>query len=477
MKEDLKKANTAAGAAAVLGGGAGNAGKLTVLNSFGCEVDDVDLGDEPLDWEFHPTTISLGSAVGRYKLAAMVMNPVVVMCIALLVLCAAAVMQATLGYGREKAISVARFPGILYVPYLFLLQGTSLVAAQVVFDPSRYPTMVAVLSYVTLALCLLSPVLLYTAVLRHVKREAELFPDPAIVGNPEAGEPGKRANSSVYKFAFGTDIWVSRQSYFAEKYGNCFENVKPTCLWYILCELAVILCLSLLSGWQPTSVGSCNTRNIFITILLVLFFVATVVKRPFLAAMDNLIAITLSVLMASAVLGMTIAIAAESSKDSALYAISSVCLLVSALMVMVKCVWDFGIYAMDVLISRRSRAREQARCQEKELIQNDLELELVSDVGLSPKHSNALSDLPYSPVQSSSVLMVNSDASGSPSPAHAAEGVIKLQEIEPPTPRERASLSSSRHSAPPSTEHTTVLDLSAWRKRRESEHTRVRVWV
>ena len=412
MRQDLKKANTAAGAAAVLGGGAGNAGKLAVLNGFGCEMDDVDVGEEPLDWEFHPTTMSLGGAAGGYKLAAMVMNPVIVVCIGLLVLCAAAVVQTTQGYGREKAISVTRFPGILYIPYLFLLQGTSLVAAQVVFDPSRYPTMVAVLSYVTLALCLLSPVLLYTTVLRHVKREAELFPDPAIVGNPETGEPGKRANSAVYKFAFGTDIWVSRQSYFAEKYGNCFENVKPTCLWYILCELAVILCLSLLSGWQPTSVGSCNTRNIVITILLLLFFAATVVKRPFLSAMDNLISIVLSLLLASAVLGMTIAIATESPKDSALYTISGVCLFVSALMVMVKCVWDFGIYAMDVVISRRSDARQQARSQDT-VLKNDLELELVSDLALSPQHSNELADLPYfqTYVQSSSALMGNTTAS------------------------------------------------------------------
>ena len=419
MKEDLKKANTAAGAAAVLGGGAGNVGKLAVLNSFGCQMDDVDVGDEPLDWEFHPTTMSLGSAVGRYKLAAMVMNPVVVVCIGLLVLCAAAVMQATQGYGREKAISVTRFPGILYIPYLFLLQGTSLVAAQVVFDPSRYPTMVAVLSYVTLALCLLSPVLLYTNVLRHVKREAELFPDPAIVGNPATGEPGKRANSAVYKFAFGTDIWVSRQSYFAEKYGNCFESVKPTCLWYILCELAVILCLSLLSGWKPSSVTSCNIRNIFITILLVLFFVATVVKRPFLSAMDNLIAVVLSLLLASAVLGVTIAIAAESSKDSALYAISSVCLLVSALMVMVKCLWDFGIYVMDLLISRRSGAREQARSQDT-VLKNDFELELA----LSPQNSDPLSDLPYSAqtcVQPSSALMEHAEASYTPSFPEASQ--------------------------------------------------------
>ena len=415
VKEDLKKANTAAGAAAVLGGGAGNAGKLAVLNGFGCQMDDVDVGEDPLDWEFHPTTISLGSAVGRYKLAAMVMNPVVVMCIGLLVLCAAAAMQATLGFGREKAISVTRFPGILYIPYLFLLQGTSLVAAQVVFDPSRYPTMVAVLSYVTLALCLLSPVLLYTNVLRHVKREAELFPDPAIVGNPATGEPGKRANSAVYKFAFGTDIWVSRQSYFAEKYGNCFENVKPTCLWYILCELAVILCLSLLSGWKPSSVSSCNIRNIVIAVLMVLFFVATVVKRPFLAAMDNLIAITLSVLMALAVLGMTIAIAAESSKDSALYAISSVCLLVSALLLMVKCLWDFGIYVMDVLISRRSRAREQARYAQyvpkEDYPDVDMDTELVSELTTNPQH-----DATDSGLRKSAVLMNYSEASEPGSP-------------------------------------------------------------
>ena len=361
-KETIEVSSTVASSAAVAGGAAGNAGKLAVLNSFGCEMDDVDLGDETLDWEFHPLMFAMGSAHGKYKVAAMVMNPLLIMVVGMIAVGVSLATQHTLHYAKERALGLARFPGVLYVPYLFLLQGTSLVSTQVVFDASRYSAGVVVMAAAVLGVCLVSPALLYFTVLRHVERNAELFPDPAITGNPMTGEQGARAHSKLYKFAFGLDIWVSRESgHFAERYGICFENLRPGCLWYIVSELLCILCLSLLSGWKPTTKTACDTRNFSIAVMLTAFFLAAAIKRPFIAPLDNLVAIIMGFSMAMAVILMSIAITTETQKDAAIYTISMWCLLVSALLIMVKCVWDFVMYSADVCMSRRTGARELAR--------------------------------------------------------------------------------------------------------------------
>ena len=346
---------------ASVGGAAGNAGKLTVLNSFGCEMDDVDVGDEKLDWEFHPLVFPMGTSRGKYKVAAMVMNPLLIFCIGLIALAVSGVTQMTLGYNKERSLGLARFPGVLYVPYLFLLQGTSLVSTQVVFDASRHSGGVVVFAAVVLAACLASPAALYFFVLRKVTLNAELFPDPAIYGNPGTDEKGPRANSLLYKFAFGRDIWVSRDSYFSERYGICFENLRPGCLWYIVAELLCILLLSLLSGWKPTTKTACSTRNFSIAAMLTVFFLAAAIKRPFIAPMDNFVAIVMSCCMALAVIGMSIAIHAEMPKESGLYGFCVFLLLSAAFMIMAKCIWDFVLYTMDICIARRSGARCLAR--------------------------------------------------------------------------------------------------------------------
>ena len=50
----------------------------------------------------------------------------------------------------------------------------------------------------------------YFFVLRKVTLNAELFPDPAIYGNPGTDDPDPRANSLLYTtLLFVRDIWVS----------------------------------------------------------------------------------------------------------------------------------------------------------------------------------------------------------------------------------------------------------------------------
>ena len=364
-KADIKTVTDVAGAAALL---TGNAGKLALVKNFGCLMDDVDLGDDPLDWEFHPTQAAFGSTRGKFFFAALVLNPILVAGFALVALAVALVIKFCLGCDTDKALGGARAPGVVYLVHIFLLQGTSLVAAQVCFAPARYDAGVIVLSWVLLVACVASPVAVYYVVLRRVPLKSVVMQDPAIYGDPATGKPGKRQDSGWYKFFFGTAIWVSDTGYFSEKYGAVFENLRGGCLWYVTAESLVILCLSLLSAFKPASLAACNIRNFTIVFLLLAFFVACLVKRPFISPMDNLIAAILSFLMAVAVLTMAVAIAAEAEKDMWLYIIAKWSLFLSAQLMIAKAVWDLFQYGVDIYMQRRSSARQLARDREPDLV-------------------------------------------------------------------------------------------------------------
>ena len=359
-KKSLKSTTDVAAAAAL---GTANGGKLAVLKNFGCVVDDVDLGDDPLDWEFHPTQAAFGSTRGKYFFAALVLNPLLVIGFGLIACAVAYVMKLFMGSSTSRAFGDARAPGVVYLLHIFLLQGTSLVAAQVCFAPGKHSVGVVVLSWFVLIGCVASPAVVYFGVLRRVPVHSELVGDPAIYGDGlgEETKPGKRANARWYKFLFGTAIWVSKEGYFAEQYGVVFENLRADCLWYVTAESGVILSLSLLSAIKPSSLTTCDLRNFTIAAILVAFFLACLLKRPYIAPVDNCIAIMLSFLMAAAVVAMSLAIALEVSKSSGLYTIAKWCLLLSAMLMIAKVVWDIAQYIADVVVSRRSTARELAR--------------------------------------------------------------------------------------------------------------------
>ena len=359
-----KRLTVSADVAGVASVGTANGGKLLVLKHFNCLVQEIDLGEEkPLDWQFHPTRVAIGSALEKYFFGALVFNPLLVVGFALIACAVAYAMKLLMGSPTPRAFGDARTPGVVYLMHIFLLQGTSLVAAQVCFAPGKHSSGVIVLSWFVLAACVASPAVVYFGVLRRVPVHSEVVGDPAIYGEGEGeeGKSGKRANARWYKFLFGTEVWVSKQGYFAEQYGMVYESLRAGCLWYITAESAVILSLSLMSAFKPASLTTCDFRNFSIAVILVAFFLACLLKRPFIAPVDNCIAIALSFFMAAAVVAMSLALATESSKDSWLYFVSEWALFVAALVMTAKALWDLVQYMADVAVSRRSTARELAR--------------------------------------------------------------------------------------------------------------------
>eukprot|EP00662_Eupelagonemidae_sp_cell21_P037504 gene37504-22668_t len=91
---------------------------------------------------FSPTGVALGEHRQRYFLGAVVMNLVIVAAFVAVLAVAVAVQRHGFGTTTSKAAGNVKCPGLTYLPLMFLLQGTSLCAANLAFRPSRAPSAV-----------------------------------------------------------------------------------------------------------------------------------------------------------------------------------------------------------------------------------------------------------------------------------------------------------------------------------------------
>eukprot|EP01063_Lacrimia_lanifica_P008995 TRINITY_DN16043_c0_g4_i2.p1 TRINITY_DN16043_c0_g4~~TRINITY_DN16043_c0_g4_i2.p1 ORF type:complete len:1198 (+),score=301.63 TRINITY_DN16043_c0_g4_i2:34-3627(+) len=365
----------AAGAALMSGGSVGSVGRLAVLKNFACEMDDVDLNVTALDFEFHPSGVAIGGGAHRYLLGAAIMNPVIVAGVVVALFLVSTLFHYYYGYPWERALGNARAYGLAYIPYLFLLQGTSLVGMQLaLYSDAPHETFVGAAS---LAACYGSPLWLYHQIIRRVRVKCVCIPDPVLYPDDplvktmlltaQGGEVDMRRYTgwvrTAYRFAYGETIWVNQgeNSYFAEKHGAIYESLKDGKQWFCLAEIAVMLLLSGFSAWKPRKKAECNARNTLIVVFLLWFLVLVARHRPYAAPMDNTFSFVLALFMFVACTFMTISIWVEADPEGWLFGASFWLLLLSAVFLMIKCVWDFGSYSFDIWIGRRFGARDLAR--------------------------------------------------------------------------------------------------------------------
>ena len=351
---------TASSTAAITGTGA--AGRLAVLKNFGCEVDDVDLSEgEPLDWEFHPTGVALGNSTRKYMKGALVMNPVLLIALLLLLSVISAVLHSCMHVPMKQAFGNARTPGLLYIPYLFLLQGTSLVSARMAFYPSDEAAGVVFGAWVMLVACVTSPALLYFFLLRKVKTEAYQIADPVLYPRddiPTKLYSGRKA--TLYKFVYGDKVWVSgnAEGCFVERFGAVFECYREGYVTFPVVELSLMNFLSILSAWRPSDSTQCNIRNTFVCLMFFAFLAVLCFLRPYSSIFDNGMAMLLAACMFFAVLLMTIGLWVGAASTTTWFVFAANLLLISAFLLLIKALWDLFSYGMDIWLGRKSGARQ-----------------------------------------------------------------------------------------------------------------------
>ena len=277
------------------------------------------------------------------------------------------VFSALTGRSWDPTLGALHSPGIIFIPFMFLLQGTCLVAAKMGLPPDGSFT--SVYSSLILVVCCACPFAVYWVVIRKVKQKAYMIPDPMLF--PQEGLPRYSGEKlALYKFVFGERIWVSNghTGYFTEKYGVVFESYKETTTWWCVLEIATICLVGLLSRWKPGGEGECNVRNLLFCFVFGAFFAALCFYRPYVSKMDNTLMGAIAGGLFLAVVLMTFAIIGKASTGGVAYSIAAVLLLATAVLTLMKACADICWYIADMLLQRRRRARDLNRQQQSKLL-------------------------------------------------------------------------------------------------------------
>eukprot|EP01065_Artemidia_motanka_P035610 TRINITY_DN4351_c0_g2_i1.p1 TRINITY_DN4351_c0_g2~~TRINITY_DN4351_c0_g2_i1.p1 ORF type:complete len:1489 (+),score=423.54 TRINITY_DN4351_c0_g2_i1:2-4468(+) len=375
--EPISNAGPVAGLAVGFAAG-GNAGKLAVLTSVSCTVEDVDLaGAEPIDWEFHPIGAPVGSHYHRYFLGALIFNLVILVGLLAILLALAGVMVSFFKVPFLKACGSVKCPGMVFIPMMFLMQGTSLAASNMSFFPQRAPGAVAALGWIGLCLCAATPLLLWWLLLRPSRFNARLVPAPRLEGNKMSG--WKR---SAYMFTFGKKVWTtgtapgSPEDFFVERWGPVFESYREGFQWFGCVELSSLLGLSIFAAWQPAPGAGCHARNFMMVAFLGGYLALIVIKKPYLALLDHIISTFLAGAMFAAVFSIALSIYLSEAGSSVpfLSQFAVKMLLISCFVMLFKALYDLSLLVTE---SRIDRNRERRFSVAKALDDEDTALPLV----------------------------------------------------------------------------------------------------
>ncbi|KAJ9453937.1 hypothetical protein DIPPA_31684 [Diplonema papillatum] len=376
QQKAVATAVTAAASASAIAGGAGST--LAVLTGFQCGGGDIDPDEAvPLPWEFHPSQVSIGSDGRRLLMGAALMNPLLLAALALVVNGLALAWRWFKDVPWLEAQGSVQSPGVLSVPYLFFIQATSLVAAQLLFFPRS--TVFGVLAGGTvLAACVASPILLYYYIVRQIPVEVLFVPDPRVTiastdctttngsESSDEDEDIKKLTGwkrRVYLFVFGDTVAVSivESSFYAERWSHICDSYRPKYAVFACLEAGHMIVISLLSAWRPSGSGECNARNFILCLVLFAFAAALLYYRPLKAPMDNLLASIISVMIFVSMLVMAIGIAVQAEAESIFFSGAGYVLLATAAIALVKGIWDVALYLYDLYIERKSKVRAMHR--------------------------------------------------------------------------------------------------------------------
>ena len=377
---ELTRTSLASGAATVASIFSPAAGpRLSWLMKVECVVEDFDLNHTAtLDWEFHPTGLSIGTHAHRYFLGAIVSNTGIIVAFLALNYSVAVAQMKFLGVSWGTAMFTVRAPGLAYIPLIWLHMGTVLSASNLAFFPSRAPAYAAAVGWAALLVCVGLPFLLWTLLFAPARFCATTVPDPrvdaataALLASTSTGRLGelsllKGRAKTAYVFVFGRELWVRRDGapdFFVEQYGMFFEMYKHGFHWWSMVEMSQTTIFALMAAWKPETFNNCIVRSVLLLVLLVGYFGLIVYLRPHSSAFDSLSAGLESGMTALAVLLISVAIAVGSRSptfSNALTQCAGVLLLASAVLLLLQGAYAIGLYSSDLLMGRRQTALSPA---------------------------------------------------------------------------------------------------------------------
>ncbi|KAJ9455463.1 hypothetical protein DIPPA_32818 [Diplonema papillatum] len=360
---DTQKGHTAkaigfAASAAFFSGGSA-AVTLAALRNSGCETENDDT--EELAWVFHPTRVGFGDGPKRYLLGAMLLNPAVAAGCALLLFAAAGAVCAARRVPWSEALAAVHGPGLMWGPVSLLAPGTAMAAAKAIFSPSTSPGVVA-LAWAVLPVCVSVPGLIWWFVLRSARNRCSYVHDPYL---PEEGDVFLRDTARVaklpenfkraYRFLLGDSLWTSDgESGFVERAGGFFDSLRPGRIGFPIAELVIAEWIAVLSVWKVDSSWECNARNTLVTAALLGQFVAGVALRPYTSAFQN---VAFSAVAGGLFLVSLLVTTVIWKRDGqALLDFLSVCIILTAILALLRSLWLIFAHLIEALLPRRDEA-------------------------------------------------------------------------------------------------------------------------
>eukprot|EP00659_Diplonema_papillatum_P012950 gene12950-19972_t len=445
--------------------------KIAVLINFECKVEDVDLEDEPLDWEFHPLAFSIGNHKKKYFVGAIVGNACLCIGFFAAQYLVARAMMSIWSIPWGTAVFFARAPGLIAIPLMWLLTGTALSSFNLALHPHSAGTLPSIVGAVGVVLCILFPLILWNSLFAQSCFKAATVPDPKLALHHDTGSTflcGKDTSSnspdhyespdvfssswakSAYVFAFGSRVWVRDSNsppFWVEQWGMFFEDYRQGFHWFSLVEIVQILCISLLSVWRPVEFAPCMGRNLLLTAVVSGYFGSIVHYRPHNAPLDFWVAVLMSGTVMLAIILMSVSIAIRGKPAwlvEALTTTSAVLLLLSALLTLIKGLYDITLYFVDLRIGRRKDAGKLDNHEGVELGGVDAqELSLwESEDGTVSEHVTARSRSQVSLPPSRAAFSPIDDVQASPTSSPRSRSAGRTVEHFPISRSKRAALPS-----------------------------------
>ena len=288
-----------AGMAAVVGGVGGPAAvstiaKVIVIRQLRCE--DVPLRE--LQWDISPLGISLGSSDAKYLIGAVIGNWIL-----LVVLCIASFI-CTVVHG------CLHFFVVMLIPTLFLLPGMFIPSVMLLrYGDTPFGIVIGVSG---LIVCIGIPTALYCFTFHRFSAHTT-----------DAGGEG----SFTQKYLLGDYTWTARHPdyTFVRRHGAAFLGYTEVWRGMIFAEVAVVFILGVLATWEDPP--RCVARNVLVAVVLFLYTVASLLWRPFLSKVDNIVQGSVAVLLLAASCVLTKRMAEGGTSDLAQALLIAVCVL------------------------------------------------------------------------------------------------------------------------------------------------------
>eukprot|EP01060_Flectonema_neradi_P025141 TRINITY_DN33980_c0_g1_i1.p1 TRINITY_DN33980_c0_g1~~TRINITY_DN33980_c0_g1_i1.p1 ORF type:complete len:764 (+),score=109.77 TRINITY_DN33980_c0_g1_i1:129-2420(+) len=400
-RQEIAKATAAvamiAGIASGSVSGTPNLGKMAVLMQLNCDIEGLTEDDgAPLPWELHPLSIAIGTGKERYEVGSIVCNVGLLVGFALLFWIFAGVKYLVLyllgskksfkNNSVELTLAHLRYPGMVYVPGMFLLQGISFSSAKIIFHPTDRSAYSIIIAAVALTATLVIPVLVWHLLLRARSFHAVKYIDPK--GTEST------LKSRCWKFMFGTHMWVSTRGFFVEKYGVIFEPMKDGMQSWAIFEAYHVVLIGALAAYEAKDTVVCHVRNFTLSFSLLVYFILAMRYSPFSGLPDNLLCKGVSFALLLAVVILTFGILEPTEDADALFITAGWIFIIATFLLLIKMFYDLILYAATFDVNYRS---EVGRPLEDSLdpMFHDAEMscvgsDLVMDVPLSAQPSSTL---------------------------------------------------------------------------------------